>query len=671
MLKKFVAHSHFIFLIILAAFLNIWGLWRLGVGNSYYASAVKSMMTSFHNFFFVSFDSTGFISVDKAPLSLWLDTIFAKAFGFSGVAILLPHALAGTVVTILMYKIAEKIAGKTSTFFAALLITLSPVNVAVYRNNTPDSLLLVFILTSIYFVIKYFENKSMKYLILSAAMIGLGFNTKMLQAFLILPAITSVIFFFSPGKLFEKIKVTSLFLFVTAIISFSWITIVDLTPASMRPYVGGSQNNSAWNLALGYNGAQRLLGEQGIGGNPGFNVGEKGLQRLFTGEMGTQTGWLLATVILFSAYFIFRIFPKMIEYLKQKKVDFSLYEIMMSFGIIFFVTEYVFFSYASFFHSYYLNIFAVPISILFGGFAYQIIKNKFENKYMFLLLIPSLLVQAYLINQANYSRWLIPTILIAGVIGTIVYLQKNKTMSYAGALVLMLSIFTTPFVWSAYTTLQGNTATAIFVGGPSVGRDFGGMRMRYFANANNFQLPPNAPQGMPMPPGADGQNFMMGGPFGRQSVDKSTLSYLKQNYNGEKYFVAVSSSMQATGYILNENIGNVMTLGGFSGRDKAISLTTLKEKINNSEIRFFSLMDERFGGYRDNFNGFGGFNDGIRRFRFQDGRQNNQNNSRNINTRGGGMFNANSEISNWVQKNCPKITTVSNLYDCKYPSNTL
>jgi len=148
-MSKLFNHIGIYPLVLLAAFLNLYNIWNLGYGNSYYAAAIKSMMSSFSNFFFLSFDSTGFISVDKAPLSLWLDTIFAKIFGFSGVAILLPHALAGIVVTILVYKIVEKVLGKVPAFIASLAITLSPVNVAIYRNNTPDSLLLVFVLLTV------------------------------------------------------------------------------------------------------------------------------------------------------------------------------------------------------------------------------------------------------------------------------------------------------------------------------------------------------------------------------------------------------------------------------------------------------------------------------------------------------------------------------------------
>jgi 4-amino-4-deoxy-L-arabinose transferase-like glycosyltransferase len=604
------------FLAILAAVLNIWNVGRLGYGNSYYGAAIKSMLSSFSNFFFVSFDSTGFISVDKAPLSLWIDAISAKMFGFSGISILLPHAIEGILVTILVYVIVRKVIGKTPAFIASLAITLSPVNVAVYRNNTPDALLLVFILLGVFFIVNFFDKQKIKFLILSAVMLGLGFNTKMLQAYLVLPAIASSVLIFSDGGIWKKIRNIIFFLTVTAVVSIVWITIVDLTPANLRPFVGGSQNNSAWNLALEYNGTQRLFGENGIGGTPGFNVGQKGIKRLFTGEMGTQTGWFLAPAILYSIYFTAKKFIKFFHKLIGKKVVIDAHEILTFIAVVFFITGFFFFSYASFFHSYYLNIFAIPIVFIIGNLTYESIisfREESRDKYIFILILfAALPVQICLISQANYAVWLIPLITIFCLISLLLLAtQVEKKIIIVGFVMLFISLFFTPLIWSGYTTFYGNTATSIFVGGPSSGGGMGG--------------PANGGPG--------------GGMFDSRTTNDSTLEYLKANYSGEKYFVAVSSQQQATSFILNNNIGNVMNLGGFSGRDKAITLSELKEKIKNSEIRFFLI---------DNQGNSGGPGRGI-----DDGGQ------------GDGMFNANEDIGSWIKSNCKNVENINGLYDCK------
>lgn len=719
MWKKIANKIDLLVLMGIASFLNIFKIWELGYGNSYYAAAIKSMQSNFSNFFFLSLDSTGFISIDKSPLSLWVDAVSAKVFGFSGMAILLPHAVEGILVTVLTYVIVKRVGGRLAALIAGLLITLSPVNVAVYRNNTPDALLLVFILLTIFFVLKYFDSKKLKFLLVAGVMLGLGFNTKMLQAYLILPAICATILAFSPGRVWQRIKPLAVFLIITLIVSFSWITIVDLTPADMRPYVGSSENNSAWNLAFGYNGVQRFEGESSVGGNPGFNVGETGLTRLFIGEMGTQTGWFLASALLFSAYFLVRNYKQLLERFVGKDVKLTGYQILTVINIVFLATGYVFFSYASFFHSYYLNIFAVPIAFLIGSLFYELREGNFKNKILLGIIFASLLIQGLLINQAGYATYLIPIILIAGGLGVAILLATQlkqfgerinfKTALYGGLGCMVFALFATPLVWSSYTTNAANTATAIFIGGPSVGggfdpdgstrtpngnfgdggngndRSLQGMNPPAFqADGDGNQFADGQPGQLRQPrqfgqlaqppadggatgtlPGTQGQGPQgsQGGLFGGEEVDEELLNYLKQNYADEKYFVAVQSSQSATGFILEENIGNIMVLGGFSGRDKAISLEDLQAKIAEGEIRFFY-----FGGSGVNDNYRGGFGRMDRNQLLSDNTDGQNGDQSPISGTGGqgvGMFNGNQDITNWVQQTCSVIESISGLYDCK------
>jgi hypothetical protein len=192
-------------------------------------------------------------------------------------------------------------------------------------------------------------------------------------------------------------------------------------------------------------------------------------------------------------------------------------------------------------------------------------------------------------------------------------------------------------VWSGYTTLYSNTAQPIFIGGPNVGSPFGGGGFPPGGNP-----PPQRTLGTRGNPPAGGAFNVPpaggpGGAFNSQPVSSTLLDYLQENYNGEKYFVAVASQQEATGFILNNNIGNVMTLGGFSGRDKAITVDALQQKISAGEIRFF-LLGGGFGR-----GGFGGPRNG---------------------GDGGGMFNANQDITTWVQGNCTAVSVFSGLYDC-------
>ncbi len=127
----------------LAAVLDFYALSREGYANSYYAAAVKSMLQSWHNFFFVSFDPGGFVTVDKPPLGFWIQTISAKIFGFSGFSILLPEALAGVLSVGLLYVIVRRFFGPIAGLLAALALAVTPISVVTNRNNTIDSLLVL------------------------------------------------------------------------------------------------------------------------------------------------------------------------------------------------------------------------------------------------------------------------------------------------------------------------------------------------------------------------------------------------------------------------------------------------------------------------------------------------------------------------------------------------
>src|SRR5438477_5017704 len=126
-----------------AAFFELFRLWQQGDGNLYYAAAVRSMLTSWHNFFFVSFDPGGFVSVDKPPLGFWIETVSAKLFGFSGLSLLLPEALAGVLSVAVLYRLVARVWGRGAGLLAALFLAVTPVSVVTARHNTIDSLLVL------------------------------------------------------------------------------------------------------------------------------------------------------------------------------------------------------------------------------------------------------------------------------------------------------------------------------------------------------------------------------------------------------------------------------------------------------------------------------------------------------------------------------------------------
>src|SRR2546427_9956162 len=170
---------------LVSIFMNFYQLGQNGFGNLYYASAIRSMLDSWHNFFFVAYDPGGFVSIDKPPLGFWLQVASARLFGFTPFSILLPQALAGVLSVLLLYYLVRRYFGVTAGLLAALALAVSPISVVTNRNNTIDSTLALALLVGAWAVLRAAETGKLRWLLLSAAMIGIGFNIKMMEAYLV------------------------------------------------------------------------------------------------------------------------------------------------------------------------------------------------------------------------------------------------------------------------------------------------------------------------------------------------------------------------------------------------------------------------------------------------------------------------------------------------------
>jgi 4-amino-4-deoxy-L-arabinose transferase-like glycosyltransferase len=274
--------------LLISAWMNFYQLGQNGFGNQFYAAGVRSMLDSWHNFFFVSYDPGGFVTIDKPALGFWLQTLSAKVFGFTPFSIFFPQALAGILAVLLLYHLVRRHFGGTAGLLAALLLALSPISVVTNRNNTIDSTLALVLLLGAWAVLRAAETGRLRWLLLSAALVGLGFNVKMMEAYLVLPAFGVLYLLAAPKKLWVRIGHLALALVVLLVISFSWALAVDMTPASQRPYVGSSQTNSEVELAVGYNGINRLIG--GFGRGRGNNTQSAATRRPQTTADNTASG---------------------------------------------------------------------------------------------------------------------------------------------------------------------------------------------------------------------------------------------------------------------------------------------------------------------------------------------------------------------------------------------
>jgi len=283
--------------------LYVWSLGSSGWANGFYSAAVQAGTKSWKAFFFGSFDASNFITVDKPPAALWVMELSARVFGVNSWSILVPQALEGVATVGLLYLCVRRWFAPGAALLAGTVLALTPVATLMFRFNNPDALLTLLLTGAAYATIRAVEAGRTRWLVLAGALVGAGFITKMLQACILLPVLGLVYLLAGPPKLGRRIA-QLVWCGVAALVAGGWwVAVVELTPASARPYVGGSTDNSILNLIFGYNGIGRLSGNErgsvvpgrglGAGGGGTSMWGPTGWDRLFLKSFGGQISWLV------------------------------------------------------------------------------------------------------------------------------------------------------------------------------------------------------------------------------------------------------------------------------------------------------------------------------------------------------------------------------------------
>ncbi|MEU4743424.1 glycosyltransferase family 39 protein, partial [Actinosynnema sp. NPDC023658] len=297
-------------LLVGTAVLYLWNITSSGWGNSYYAAATQAGSQSWVAWLFGGSDAGGVITVDKPPAALWVSGLAARVFGFSSWTALAPQAVEGVLAVWLLYAAVKRTSGAVAGLVAGAALAVTPVAVLVFRFNLPDALLVLLMVAGAYCTVRALDKASGWWLALAGVAIGFAFLAKMGQALLVLPAFTAVYLLAAPTTLGKRfLHLLGAGAAVTA--SAGWfIALVELWPAASRPYIGGSQNDSLWELAIGYNGLGRIFGGRGGGGGGGGVVvggggngnlgfgGETGIGRLFGASMGAEISWLLPAALI-------------------------------------------------------------------------------------------------------------------------------------------------------------------------------------------------------------------------------------------------------------------------------------------------------------------------------------------------------------------------------------
>ncbi|GAA4083037.1 ArnT family glycosyltransferase [Streptomyces shaanxiensis] len=688
------ARPAFLGLLLATLALYLYNLSASGYANSFYSAAVQAGSQSWKAFFFGSLDAANAITVDKPPASLWPMALSVRLFGLSSFAILLPEVLMGVGTVAVVHAAVRRRFSPAAGLIAGAVLALIPVAALMFRFNNPDAMLALLMAVACYFVIRGLEDGRTKWLVWAGVAIGFAFLAKTLQAFLILPPLAIVYAVCAPVSVKKRIGQLAAGLVAIVVSGGWWVAIVELWPASSRPYIGGSQNNSFLELTFGYNGLGRLNGEEtgsvggGGGGNGGGNWGETGWDRLFSSSIGGQISWLIpAALILLVA--------GLVATRKARRTSVTRGSFLVWGGAL--ITTMLVFSYMQgIFHEYYTVALAPYIAPLIGMGA-ALLWEKRDTAWASLSLAAAMTATAVwgyvLLNRStDYLPWLKWLVLVGGLaaaLGLIFASKLGRQLTMAVVGLGLTAALAGPTAYTLTTVNEGHTGS-IVTAGPAVaggrggpggggggmggGPGGGGMPgqnqqgQQGQQNGNGFpgggmpgQQGQNNQQGQQngngntqgqgqgqnqgqnqqggMPGGGQmgdgggmGRGGGMGGLLNGASVSDEAKALLEKNAGDYTWAAAAIGAQNAASYQLSTG-DPVMAIGGFNGTDPSPTPAEFKKYVEDGKIHYFIASGS--GG------GMGGSSDGT-----------------------------SSQISSWVQENFESVTVDgTTFYDLTQPKS--
>ena len=541
-----------------AGLLNLWALQRNGFANEYYSAAVRAMSADWHAFLYGSFDSAGVMTVDKPPLALWVEALSVKAFGFDSLSMLVPQALMGVASVALVYDLVRRRFGRAGGFVAGLVLALTPISVAIARHNNPDALLVLCSVAALWCVVRALEQGRTRWLVLAGIAVGLGFETKMAAALLVVPASVAAYLWVAPGGRAAALRQLLAAGVAMVIVGGAWPALIALTPADERPWISGTSDNGIVSLILGYNGLGRLGGQSGgpaAMGGPGGGVfgGDPGVLRLLESSLGGQAGWLLGFALVAGL--------ALVAATRLRRVD-ARTGWVVAVGGAFAVTAVAFSFAQGIFHPYYVSLLAPFTAALVGAGAAQLAGAGRTGR----MLAPAAVVAGMATELAVLGKLpgeletVAPVMAAACVLAAATLASASAPRLRKAALAAALAaLLLAPAAWSVQTL--GHATSGTFpAGGPA-----------------------DASGGGALPGGlAGGPGGGAGGMFGGNAALTAAIAYAKAHGGGT---VAVSSQNGAAGAVLRSG-ADVAALGGFSGRESEVSVEWLAQRVADGTIRW-------------------------------------------------------------------------------------
>ncbi len=534
------------------AVLYVWNLGASGWANPFYSAAAQAGATNWTAWLFGSSDAGNAITVDKTPAALWVSGLSARLFGVNAWSILVPQALAGVAAVGVLYAAVRRVSGPTAGLFAGAILALTPAAALMFRFNNPDALLVLALVFAAYATQRALDrDAAWWWLPLAGVAVGIGFLAKMLQAFLVLPALAVVFLVAADLPLWARLR-RLLAAAAALIVSAGWyLLLVALWPAAARPYIGGSQHNSVLELALGYNGFGRLTGNE-TGGLGNLNQ-DAGWARLFGAQMGTHIAWLLpaAVIAIVAGLWITRRAPC---------TDLTRAALLLWGGWL--AVTAVVFSYANgILHPYYTVALAPAVAAALAIGAALLWRRRADVRAATTLAgmaaITTTLAFVLLQRDSGWLPWISLSIAVAGI----------------ACVVLLPVVGRLP-----HLVATGVAVLALLVGlaGPAA------FSLATAAAPHSGAIPSVGP--------SDGRGGPPGGMFGAPQPGPELTAALRRNSDEYTWAAAVVGSSNAAGYQLAAGLP-VMAVGGFNGTDPAPTLEQFQAYVAQRRIHWFVHSD--------------------------------------------------------------------------------
>ncbi|WP_432574312.1 glycosyltransferase family 39 protein [Kineococcus sp. SYSU DK005] len=594
------------------AALHLWDLSASGWANSFYSGAVQAMTKDWTAFFFGSADAGNTITVDKPPASLWVVAASARVFGLSSWSVLVPQALMGVAAVAVLHGAVRRVAGPVAALVAGAVLALTPVAVLMFRFNNPDALLVLLLVSAAHAVVRALEAARTRWLVLAGVLVGFAFLTKTAQALLPLPAFALAHLWAAPTGFLRRVG--QLLAAGAALVAGAgwWFLVAGLWPAGSRPYIGGSTDGTAWDLAVGYNGLGRLFGNEGggaagaggaapagppggaeapaggFGGGGGGFSADAGWLRMFGTSVGGQVSWLLPAALLL-------LVAAAVVTWRRPRTD-RVRASLVVWGGWTLVTALVFSLMEGTFHQYYTVALAPGIAGLVGvgGAALWARRER--------VAVRAVLSAAVLVTGAwafvllgrtpgfvPWLRWVVAVLALAAAAGLLLRRPARLVAaSLAAAVALSLA---GPAAYAAETVTTPHTGS-IPLAGPATaggaGLPGGGAR----GGSGRGAFPGGAAPGA-APGAAQGGGFGGGGGGGGEQVGEELVALLRAA--GTTWSAATTSTSSSAGYALASGT-DVVGIGGFSGSDPAPTLERFQQLVADGQVRYFLVGGGGGGG---------------------------------------------------------------------------